>query len=196
MRLGLLLPLLLSMSLPGLVTAQAGTSPKEPLRARGTAGIVLKGTSIAGTDRVLLGGWAGLTFGDHFSLGGGGVALLREVHLTGSGSGTGFELGMGYGGILLGLHYPLRARVGARLGILLGAGHAEVRDRLTGREVGADNFGVLEPEAALSLPLLSWLHLGGGVGYRMTWGVGDIPLVQPEEFRGATGTLSLRVGGH
>lgn len=187
--------LLLFLFLPGSLGAQEGQAEDEPLRAGGVAAFLMKAGTIANTEGILLGGWAGLTLGHRISLGGGGVALTREVELGASATGSGFELGVGYGGILFHYDYPLADGIRLRGGVLAGAGHAEVRDRLMGREVGADNFGILEPEAGISVSLLPWLHIGASGGVRMVWGVEDLPLVQKDDLQGMTGTLSLQVGG-
>jgi len=186
--------LFLLLLLPGPLAAQEAEPSQEPPRARGTAAFLFKASSLAHADRVFLGGWAGLTFGNRFSVGGGGVALTKDVMLGGQESASGFELGMGYGGALIQYRYPLRSGFGPRLGLLIGAGHAEVRDRLSGRELGADNFGIMEPEAGFYFSVLPWLHLAGSVGYRWTWGVEDLPLVRSDDLAGGTATVSVRIG--
>ena len=81
------------------------------------------------------------------------------------------------------------------VGLLLGAGHAEVRDQLTGTEVGADNFLVGEPEMSILYTVFPGIHLGVSVGYRLTSGVEDLPRVSSGDLNAFTGTLSLRWGG-
>ena len=186
---------LILLLLPGSLAAQ-GEGQEEPFRARGTAALMIKAGSVAGADRVFLGGWGGLTFGPRFSVGGGGVALTRSVELTASDVGTGFQLGAGYGGILFRFQHPLGRGVRGQGSLLVGAGHAEVRDRLTGREVGADNFGILEPEVGISLSILPWLFIEAAGGRRMAWWLEDLPLLREDDLTGTTGTLSIRVGGH
>lgn len=185
---------LLLLLIPGPARAQESAASEDVARASGTAAFLVKASSLADVDRVFLGGWAGLTFGNRFSFGGGGVALTKDVMLGGQESASGFELGMGYGGALFQYRYPLRPRLQPHFSLLVGGGHAEVRDRLTGREIGADNFGIIEPEGGISFRVLSWLHLAGSAGYRWTWGVEDLPLVQSDDLAGVTATLSLRVG--
>jgi hypothetical protein len=192
-----LLTLLLGLLLlPGSLWAQEESARGEPFRAQGTAAFLVKASSVAEADRLFMGGWAGLTLGDRILVAGGGMALTKEVELSASEANTGFELGMGYGGVLFQLRNPITSRLRAHASILAGAGHAEVRDRLTGREVGADNFGVLEPEIGVGFSLLPWLQLNATVGRRLVWWVEDLPLVQAEDLRGMTGALSLQVGGH
>ncbi len=191
-----LLTLLLGLLLlPGSLWAQEEGAREEPFRAQGTAAFLVKASSVADADRLFVGGWAGLTLGDRILVAGGGMALTREVELSASEASTGFELGMGYGGVLIQVRHPLTSRLRAHAGVLAGAGHAEVRDRLTSREVGADNFGVLEPEIGVGFSLLPWLQLNATVGRRLVWWVEDLPLVQAEDLRGITGTFSLQVGG-
>ncbi len=187
--------LFLLLALPGPLKAQAEPPPSQELRARSVASLLLKTSQIAGKGRSHLGGWVGLALGPRLALGGGGVTTLEAVELPGSGAGTGFNLRMGYGGLVIRAWWPLRGRLSAESGLLLGAGHAEVKDRLTAREVGSDNFVVAEPEGALTLSPLPWLHLGAGAGYRLIWGVQDLPSVEEGDLRSMTATVFLRLGG-
>jgi hypothetical protein len=134
-------------------------------------------------------------FGDHLAVGGGGLVLLDEVGLAGSEAGTGFSLDLDYGGIFCRFWQPLSPRLTGELGLVLGAGNAGVKDRLSGTELGSDNFLVAEPEVSLSFRVLSWLRVGVSGGYRMVSGVEDLPRVSQGDLEGATGTISLQVGG-
>lgn len=186
----------LLLLLPGPISAQAGQgSESSPARAGGSAAALMKLGSVAGSNRVMIGGWAGLVFGERFLLAGGGMGLTRDVELPGSGLSTGFDLGFGYGGVFLKYWEELEHDLTGGIGILLGAGHAEIRDRLIGNELGADNFLVLEPEASLSYRLFNQVSLEGATGYRFVSGVEDLPTVEGGDLRGFTGTLLLRVGG-
>ena len=194
MRRTILLGILLL--LPGPLRAQEGRgdSPATP-RAGSAAAFLIKSSEVAGTGRYLVGGWAGLVFGDHFALGGGGVAITEDVELQGSGSTTGFYLGGGYGGILLKYWGGFSYGFTGEAGLLLGAGQAEVRDGLSGHQVGAENFLVMEPEISLFYNLYRQVYLGASGGYRFTSSLEDLPRVSPHDLQSFTATLSLRLGG-
>lgn len=187
--------LLLLFSLPGLLRAQEMERSPEPTRAEGTAFFILQGSSLAGVHRLFLGGGAGLVFGGRWTVGGMGLAITENVELAGSGASTGFDLKLGYGGVILRYAHPLTPRVDLEGGLLVGAGHAVVGDLITGTEVGSDNFPLMEPEVALSIRLRPWLTIGASGGYRMVWGVEELPRVSREDLRSFTGSLHLRVGG-
>jgi hypothetical protein len=193
MRYGIFLAVLLA--LPGPLGAQAGPDPPYPDRVSATAAILLKGGQIAGESRLHLGGWAGLVFRDDLAIGGGGYALLKTVELAGPVGSIGFNLGFGYGGLFFRYWEPFSGPLTGELGLLLGAGHAEVRDILTGTEVGSDNFFVAEPEVSLFYALFPGVHAGVSFGYRLTAGVEGLPRVSASDINTFTGTLSLRLGG-
>jgi len=193
MRFVLLLAVLLA--LPGPLQAQAGPDPSSRDRVSATAAILAKGGQIAGENRLHLGGWAGLVFGGNLAIGGGGFALLNDVELAGSEGGTNFFLDLGYGGLFVRYWEPLFGPVTGEVGVLLGAGHAEVRDQLTRTEVGSDNFLVAEAEMGVHYTLFREVHLGASVGYRLTSGVEGLPRASAGDLNAFTGTLSLRVGG-
>jgi len=155
----------------------------------------LKGGQIAEKNRLHLGAWAGLLFADNLAVGGGGLALMDDVDLAGAEGGTGFNLSMGYGGLMFRYWEPLAGDFTGEVGLLLGAGHAEVRDLLTRTEVGSDNFLVAEPEVSILYTFYPGLHLGASIGYRLTSGVEDLPSVSSGDLNAFTGTLSLRWGG-
>jgi hypothetical protein len=192
-RTALVLALILSVS--GKISGQEGASTETEPRVSSTAGVLLKGGRIADESRIHLGGWAGLLFTDNLAIGGGGFALLNDVELAGSKGGTGFNLGFGYGGLFFRYWEPLSNLLTGEVGFLVGAGHAEVRNRLDGTEVGSDNFLVSEAEMGALYSLLDNVHVGLSVGYRLTAGVEDLPGVSKTDLNGFTGTLSLRLGG-
>jgi hypothetical protein len=156
---------------------------------------LLKGGEVAGANRAFIGGGIGLYFGERFAIGGAGLALTDNVELEGSESSTGFDLGMEYGGLTLQYWLPWTERLTWEAGLLAGAGHAQVRSLITGAEVGADNFGVMEPEIRLSMTTLPWLQVGGSLGYRFVWGVDDLPRVAVEDLRSFSISLNLRLRG-
>ena len=187
--------LALLLALPGPLGAQAGPDPSSQDRVSPTVSILLKGGRIAGENRIHLGAWAGLLFADHLAVGGGGFALMNDVALAGAEGGTGFILNMGYGGLIFRHWEPLAGDVTGEVGLLLGAGHAEVRDRLTRTELGADNFLLAEPEISVLYTFFPGVHLGASIGYRLTSRVEDLPRVSSADLNSFTGTLSLRWGG-
>jgi hypothetical protein len=134
-------------------------------------------------------------FSGRFAVGGGGFTLVENVEIPGSAGGTGFELGMGYGGVFLQLWHPIPGGFSGELGLLAGAGNAEVRDLLMGSELGADNFLVLEPTLSASRPAFRGVRVGVSLGYRKVWGVEDLLLVTGDDLQSVTGTLFLRIGG-
>lgn len=183
------------LALPGPLGAQENQSTPTAQRAGSAAAVLLKAGQVAGADRFFLGGWAGLVFRDHLVLGGGGMALTQDVELQGSGSGTGFFLGAGYGGLLFKYWEDISPYLTGEAGLLLGAGHAEVHDRVAGREVGSENFVVMEPEVSVFYNLFRQVYLGASGGYRFAWGIEDLPRVSSGDLQSFTATLSLRVGG-
>ena len=65
---------------------------------------------------------------------------------------------------------------------------------VVGTELAAANFGGAEPEVTGLLPLHDFVHIRTHLGYRIVYGVEDLPQVEPEHLRGATLTLSLSLG--
>ena len=191
-RFGVVLAVLLA--LPGPVRAQAGPAPSTRDRVSATAAVLLKGGKIADENRFHLGGWAGLVFGGNFAVGGGGFTLLKDVELAGLEGGTGFNLGLGYGGLFFKYWENLSGPVIGEVGLILGAGHAEVSDQLTQQEVGSDNFLVAEPEISLLYSFFPGVQVGVSVGYRLTTGVEDLPDVVAGDLNSFTGTVSFRLG--
>jgi hypothetical protein len=191
----LLLALALALAPSGPLAAQAGRQLSDGQRVSAAAAGMLKTSRVAGVDRFHAGGWAGLVFGGRLAIGGAGFALLKDVELVGSEAGTGFDLGMGYGGLYLAYWKPVSPRFTGQVGLLAGAGHAQVTDRLMGREVGSDNFPVLEPDLSLFFAFHPRIRLGASLAYRMAWDVENLPTASAKDMRAATATLSLRIGG-
>jgi hypothetical protein len=156
---------------------------------------MLNAARIAEKGRIHLGGWGGLVFGEKLAVGGGGFGLLERVELPAAGGASGFDLNLGYGGIFLRYWEPLAGSLLGEAGVLLGAGHAEVRDRLTRNEVGSDNFLVGEAEMSVQYPVFRDFFFGVSAGYRLTAGVEDLPRVGDGDLNAFTGTIFLRMGG-
>ena len=191
----LLVALAAALALPGSLASQVGSAPPGEKRVSAAGAVQLRGGSLGQEARVHAGGWAGLVFADRLAIGGAGYALLRDVELVGTEAGIGFDLGMGYGGLYFAYWKPISQRFMGQVGLLAGAGHAEVRDRLVGQEVGSDNFFVLEPDLSVFFEVHPRIRFGTSFGYRSAHGVDNLPTVSAEDLRSATATLSLRIGG-
>ena len=151
----------------------------------------LRGAKIIGGTEAMLGGEASLHFSRHFSIGAAGGALLGPVSVTESGADLGTDLRMGYGGVLLGYEARTANTVSVAGRLLLGAGHASIRAIPVGNELGADNFLVLEPEVVLRFRAVGPAHLGLAAGYRMTFGVQDLPTLTDHDLEGVSVTILL-----
>ncbi len=183
------------LALPGPLRAQAGAGTPSSDRVAATAALLVKAGKIAQENRLYLGGWAGLQFAENLAVGGGGLALLNDVALAGSEGSTGFNLNLGYGGLFFRYWEPVSEYLTGEVGLLLGAGHAEVRDQLSRAEVGSDNFFVTEAEISLLYSPFYRTFLGISIGYRLTQGVEDLPRVSTSDLSAFTASLSLRLGG-
>lgn len=135
------------------------------------------------------GGGSGLLdLGGPVRFGGAGWILFDTPRLPGGAAG--YDLHVAYGGVLL--EAPLAARSRATLSarLLLGVGNAKVSVPVAATLLGADNFGVVEPEIHASLGLSGTLAVTVGASFRATFGVEDLPGVAPADLRGA----SVRAG--
>ena len=128
------------------------------------------------------------------SLGGAGWVLVAPLEIDDSGTGSALELTVAYGGVLLErrLSRPGTTSLGVRF--LIGSGSARVSLPVVDTEIAADNFGVVEPEIYGALSLGGRLELRAQLGYRLVYGVEDLPRVAPGHLRGATLTVSASVG--
>ncbi len=179
----LALPLLL-LALPGVARGQ------QPGEARAGLEAALRVTSIAGDATVLAGGVGLLDLGGRVAFGGGGWLALGTMRISTGRPETDKNLHMAYAGVVAetvvrrGPGWDVRARA------LVGAGNAKVSDRLQGVALGADNFAIVEPELGGSWHLGHGAWLTGGLSYRITFGVEDLPDISEHSFRG----VSLRIG--
>lgn len=133
----------------------------------------------------LLGADARLRFG------GAGWVLLGTTAVPSGNPGSPYELRFAYGGLVGELVLVETERGALSLRTLIGAGNAKVTSvPIMTTLIGADNFGVFEPELAGAWRLHRGLHITAAAGYRFTFGVEDLPGVSPSDLRGP----SLRTG--
>lgn len=177
------------------IQAQA-TEPEQRLgTVHAFLGAFLRTTRIAGSMELMLGGEASLRFREHFTVGAAGGGLLEPAPLLRSESDLGLDLRVGYGGLVFGYEPSPQWTASPAARVLVGAGNAEVRAIPVGNRLGSDNFLVVEPEARLHLRVAPGVFAGLAVGYRMVFGVQDLPDVSPEDLRGLSLTASVFFGG-
>jgi hypothetical protein len=139
-------------------------------------------------------GMAGLLSLDgRFTFGAGGSLMLGPTTVESDGAGSDLDLRLAYGGLVLQVNL-----VGSRdrylaLRALVGAGNAKIEDTVYGLEIGADNFGVVEPEVVGMISLAGPLQLGLGVGYRCVFGVDDLPGVGASDLRGPSAKVRVSI---
>lgn len=177
------------------IGAAIGIFAAQPLHAQGDNGSV-RGAVRASVGATLLKDEASGFWGV------GGRLLIGRYGVGGSGYVTGgatflgegqanLRVDLGYGGLELDAPLPWIDTDRARLELLLGGGNAEVLDVGVGRELGADNFLVLEPRVSWSRPMAAFLEGAVVVGYRTTLGVDDLPGIGTLSLSGPSLSLSL-----
>jgi hypothetical protein len=147
-------------------------------------------TSLRGGAKFFAGGGVLLGVDDRILFGGGGWVLLGKSVVPGATRASDLELRVAYGGILTETRLAESARGRVVLRSLLGAGNSRVSLPAAGTVIAADNFGVIEPELSASRLLRGRLHGVLGAGYRLVFGLEDLPGVAPEDLRG----FSVRIG--
>ena len=186
---GLLAAVLLAAMAPGPVAGQAlGASAVASVEAFAT------GTTIQGSAKAFGGGAALLTLGGRFSFGAAAALMLGPSKVEGDGGGSALDLRVSYGGVLLQVRVAGSEDRSLSLRTLVGAGNARIEVPLAGMEVSSDNFGFAEPQLVGQLPLSGPFRLGFGAGYRMVFGVEDLPNLAPRDLQGPSAQLSISVG--
>jgi hypothetical protein len=169
--------------------AQDG-EPDPPVR--GAIEVHLGVTRLAGVSAGLSGASATLDLGRGFRLGGGAWSILRRVDEGPILAGSGLELSVGYGGVIVEWAVP-GTPVAGRL--LMGGGMATLRTLAVGTRFDLETFAVLEPGLTAGFDLPGPLSLGGIVGYRWIGGADALFLAESADLRGMQGSIYLRLGG-
>ncbi len=182
--------LALPLLLPSTSAAQQGDA--EPTREAEFGALVgpqIKILRIDGSTSALVGGWAGLLLRQRVTLLGGGVASAQKIDLR-----NGFQLGLGYAGILGIVTLYTRGRISLGSGLMLGVGNADLSDPITRVDLASDNFFIAEPTIVLTLGLAKILRGTAAVAYRIPGGVEDLSGVGASTLRGLSLDLSLQLG--
>lgn len=176
-----------SLSLGETLSAQGRLADQ---RVVGVLEGVLGVTTLAGGAGGLLGVSAGVWVG-RFFLGGSGAGVPGPLSISGP-LAQNSELHFGYGGVRIGARAWRSDQLEAVFDVLAGAGRARLRDPVVGRELGADNFLALEPALRVRKAFVEGLlQAGASVGFRLVWGVEDLPGLDAADLRGPTLTLAL-----
>ncbi|HSG07289.1 MAG TPA: hypothetical protein VLA36_02960 [Longimicrobiales bacterium] len=187
-RIGLFALALLLLEGPRAVAAQAA----QP-RAHASLEASLAGSSVLESTVGFLGMAGLLSLDGRFSFGAGGSLMLGPTTVESDGAGSDLDLRLAYGGVLLQLKLVGSTDRYLALRALVGAGNAKIEDTVYGLEIGADNFGVVEPEVVGMIPLAGPLGLGLGVGYRGVFGVDDVPGVGPSDLAGPSAKVRVSI---
>ncbi len=185
--------------------SQAGPLVLEPIHSGWVIAPDLRITRINSTTQTLLGAYGGWLAENGLLLGAGGYFDLGDNHN---------DVGMSYGGFVIGWSVPVGSaiRFGARG--LVGGGQATIPTTITvtvpqfphhGFPFDNDNtipttftrnvrfhqgFFIAEPQADVIIRLASWARFNAGVGYRL---IGDANGYD-SQLRGVVGTVAVRFG--
>lgn len=124
----------------------------------------------------------------------GGAVLAGKNQIPGDAAGSDLELGVGYAGIQLRHWGPGSGAVEWGVGLLVGAGNAKVSLKAVDTEIAADNFGVIEPDFGIQAPLARMLTVSARLGYRLAYGVEDLPEIGRDQLQGLTFSAGVSFG--
>ncbi len=174
-------------------TLEAAAQGVDDVEEERVAGVVSGGvgaTRLAGRFGGLWGVGAGVWLGPLY-LGGHGAAVPGMLALDLAGN-EGSRLGFGYAGLEVAARAWQSARFEAFVGVLAGAGRAQLEEPVVRRELGADNFLALEPSFRLGRVFGDGaISAGLAIRYRQVWGVEDLPGLDAADLRGPTLMLTV-----
>ena len=166
----------------------------------GFIGPVFKASTMNDETAQLLGfrgGWIlNLEGGHSFILGGGAYGVMNDVNARGViVDGDDVHLGLDYAGIELGYRHRTLRWVHFSVQTLIGAGGVDYRDigDAFSDDDSGDGFFVLEPGVSMTLNVLRFARLGGGVSYRYINGVRLLGATN-EDLSGVSWEVSLQLG--
>lgn len=149
-------------------------------------------TAVRGKPAPFGGGGGLLDLGTPLRFGGAGWVLLAPRSIPGGSNH--YDLRVAYGGVLLDAPIGSLGRTSLSVRALFGVGTAKVSLPIVGTLIGADNFGVVEPEIHGTVRLIGGLGLTVECGYRGVFGVEDLPGVGAVDLRGPSVRLGVVLG--
>lgn len=179
----------------GLLALSAPVAAQDQEPARPVEGVVevhLGVTRLAGVWSGFSGASATLDVGAGLRLGGGAWSVLRRVDEGPVLAGSGLELSVGYGGVVVEWTVPSTPVAGR---LLVGGGMASLRTLAVGTRFDVETFAVLEPGLRAGFDLPGPLSMGAVFGYRWVGGADALFLADSSDLRGIQGSIHLRIGG-
>lgn len=169
---------------------------QSPSRVQASLEAGIRGSSLRGAAEALWGGAALIQVHPKVAVGGAGWLLAGRSEIVGTTTGSDLELSFGYGGVVADvlLSESPQSRISIR--VLAGAGNAKVLVPVVGSEIGADNFGIVEPEVVAAHWLASIFSVRASISYRFAYGVEDLPQVITSDLEGLSFSLGFGIGRH
>lgn len=178
-----------------LLAAAAPLAGQEASERRASASLEgsLAVTPIHGSATWMAGLTGLISLGHRVSLGGGGDVALQSRRVAGSVPGSDLDLRVAFGGFVAQVLVLEGDRHEGWARLLVGAGNAKLDLAAVGVQIASDNFGVLHPEVGGSVRVHRRLRAGVAAGYRVTYGVEDLPGVGAPALRGASARVLLSI---
>ena len=154
----------------------------------------IRGSRLRGATEALWGGAGLIQAHPRVAVGGAGWLLVGRSEIVGTTPGSDLELSFGYAGAMADLLLFDSPAGRLSLRMLVGAGNAKVLVPVVGSEIGADNFGIVEPEVVAARWLAGMLSVRASLSYRFAYGVDDLPQVITSDLRGISFAVSVGIG--
>ena len=151
-------------------------------------------STVRETTEVLMGGAVLVGVRGPLHIGIGGAVLAGKNQIPGDAVGSDLELGVGYAGVQVSYWGLGSSSLKWGAGVLVGAGNAKVSLKAVDTEIAADNFGVIEPDVGVRAPIADLLSVSARLGYRLVYGVEDLPEIGRDQLRGLSISIGLSFG--
>lgn len=177
----------------GWATSAAPLAAQDAMQRRASSSIEgsLALTRLHGSATWMSGITGLLSLGHRVSLGGAGSFAMEAQRVPGPVPGSDLDLRVAFGGVVGQFLVVDTGDREAWVRLLAGAGNAKLDLAVAQTQIASDNFGVIQPEVGGSFRFLGRLRAGAAVGYRITYGVEDLPGVGSLDLRGPSARVLL-----